>query len=125
MEIRFKWRHLLILIGILAVITVLVDLVRISSYKSLPQRPDKKIQTRQDQVYYDLVNGSKEIDWSQLDGTLEYINGQYDCADFNLVSLIRIIYEYGEIIPAGNMGKIKNTLQNFRYWWDGLPCLVW
>ena len=118
MEIRFKWRHLLILIGILAVITVLVDLVRISSYKSLPQRPDKKIQTRQDQVYYDLVNGSKEIDWSQLDGTLEYINGQYDCADFNLVSLIRIIYQYGEIIPAANMAKIKNTLLNFRYWWD-------
>jgi len=44
-----------------------------------------------------LVNGADKIDWSRLDGTLEFIDKQYDCSDFGMVSLLRILYEYEDI----------------------------
>jgi hypothetical protein len=100
------------------VVSVCLDINRISAYHPFPQRPVKKIQTQQDQIYYDLANGLKEMDWSRINGTLEYLNGQYDCSDFNLVNLIRIIYEYGDLIPQSTRMKIDSTLLNFRYWWD-------
>lgn len=118
LKIKFKWIHLIILLLLVVLSSVLFDFIRISSYKTYPQRPAKKIQTQQDQVYRDLAEGSTGIDWSRLDGTLEYITGQYDCSDFDLVNLIRIVYEYGDQIPDSIRAKIDYTLLNFRYWWD-------
>ncbi len=117
-KIKFTRVNLLIFVGLVLVTSIIADLYRISSYKPLPQRPAKNIHTQQNQVYYDLVNGKGGIDWSRLDGTLEYIDGQYDCADFDLVGLVRIIYEFGDQIPVGTKAKIDKTLLNFRYWWD-------
>ncbi len=45
----------------------------------------KDIQSDQSQIYRDLLDGKTDIDWDGLDGTLEYINGQYDCANFRMV----------------------------------------
>ncbi|MEI6678138.1 MAG: hypothetical protein WCL21_06000, partial [Mariniphaga sp.] len=115
---KIKWKYLFLLIGIVSLVSVVIDLYRLSTYKALPQRPEKKIQTDQNQVYYDLSNGSSTIEWSRLDGTLEYTDGQYDCSDFNLVNLLRIVYEYDGQIPAATKNKIEKTLLNFRYWWD-------
>jgi hypothetical protein len=81
-------------------------------------KPVENIDTNQDHVYYDLVNDSAKMDWNRLDGTLKYIQGEYDCSDFRLVNLVRIIYEYGDQIPAGYKQKINDVLFNFRYWWD-------
>ncbi len=39
------------------------------------------------------------IDWGRLTGTLEYIRSEYDCSDFRLVNLVRILYEFGDRIP--------------------------
>ncbi len=44
-----------------------------------------------------MVNGADKIDWSRLDGTLEFIDKQYDCSDFRMVSLLRILCEYEDI----------------------------
>lgn len=118
LKLKFKWTYLLILFGVLVAATIVVDLFRISTYKTYPQRPEKNIQTRQNQIYWNLANGKNDIDWSSLDGTLEYINGQYDCSDFDLVNLIRIIYEYEDRIPDSIKTKIDYTLLHFRYWWD-------
>ncbi|HWR99015.1 MAG TPA: hypothetical protein VN249_00295, partial [Prolixibacteraceae bacterium] len=115
---KFKWKYLFILAGIVVATTIVVDLYRISSYKTYPQRPDKKISTEQDLIYRELSDSVTNIDWNRLDGTLEYIDGQYDCSDFDLVNLVRILYEYGEQIPAEARAKIDKTLLNFRYWWD-------
>jgi hypothetical protein len=115
---KFKWSRLFILLGLVILVTVVIDLIRIFSYKPLPQRPEKNIKKEQNQVYHDLANGVSNIDWSRLDGTLEYIDGQYDCSDFDLVNLIRIVYEFGDRIPADTRAKIDKSLLNFRYWWD-------
>jgi len=113
-----RWSHLLILLIIVIGTLLVMDLTRILNYKIHPMKPSPKIQLQQDQVYYELANGAKAMDWSRLDGTLEFINHQYDCSDFRLVNLIRIIYKYSEQIPASTMSKIEDTLFNFRYWWD-------
>lgn len=118
MKRKFKIKHILFLLLAGIVITVVVDLVRISKYKIIPMKPATGINCQQDQVYYELVNDSVKIDWNRLDGTLEYISGEYDCSDFRLVNLIRILYEYGDSIPADYQSKIEGVLFNFRYWWD-------
>jgi hypothetical protein len=81
-------------------------------------RPEVSIDLQQDQIYFELVNGASEMDWNRLDGTLKYIKNEYDCSDFRLVNLVRILYEYGDRIPAETSSKIKDVLFNFRYWWD-------
>ncbi len=73
---------------------------------------------RQDQIYSDLVSGKEDIDWTGLDGTLKFIDLQYDCSDFRLVGLIRILYDFGDKIPADVKSKIEKSILNFRYWWD-------
>ncbi|MCF7975611.1 MAG: hypothetical protein K9N55_17475 [Phycisphaerae bacterium] len=118
MTIKRKWVFLFILALSAIGSTVLIDFIRISTYKTCPLKPAHAIQLNQDQIYYDLANGAKDIDWSRLAGTLEFINSQYDCSDFRLVNLIRILYEYGDRIPDATRSEIDKTLLGFRYWWD-------
>lgn len=106
----------LILVGI-TLITVVIDQIRISLYDVKPRKPTDNIRLQQDDVYRDLL-ADNEVDWSRLDGTLEYIDRQYDCADFRYVNLMRILYEFGDRIPKARMSRIEETLFNFRYWWD-------
>ena len=113
-----KWKRVVIFMVVLIITTLVMDLIRISKYEVLPMKPKEKLHMEHDQIYYDLVNGAEDIDWSGLDGTLEFINKQYDCSDFRLVSLLRILYEYEDQLPAETKSKIENTLFNFRFWWD-------
>lgn len=113
-----KLKHIISAILIIFISTIILDLFRILSYKSFPQKPNSKILSNQNKIYYELANGRKDIDWRLLDGTLEFIQKQYDCSDFRLVNLIRIIYEFEDYIPDSVLTKIENTLFGFRYWWD-------
>ena len=116
---KFKLKHLLLILLVLVISTLIVDFIRISKYKVLPQRPVEDINGQNhDQIQYDLANGKTDIDWSGLDGTLKYIKCEYDCSDFRLVNTIRILYEAGDKIPQENKSKIEDVLFNFRYWWD-------
>jgi len=115
---RIKFKHLLGLLLLLIVATLVIDFIRISRYEIIPKRPDKHIDSQQNQVYYDLVKDSSQIDWSRLDGTLEYIRWEYDCSDFRLVNVVRILYEFGDLIPEDYLAKMEEVLFNFRYWWD-------
>jgi hypothetical protein len=96
---------------------VIIDFIRIASYDSFPRRPDSQIDLQQDNIYHELINGSQNIDWNRLNGTLSYIRSEYDCSDFRLVNLIRIIYEFEDHIPDSAMAKIEKVLFYFRYWW--------
>lgn len=113
----FRRRYIFIVLLLVVVTTLAIDYNRISNYDIKPQRPESNILLEQDDIYRDLKQG-KEIDWSRLNGTLEYIDGQYDCSDFRMVNLIRILYEFGNQIPEATRQKIEKTLFGFRYWWD-------
>lgn len=115
-KFKIKYLLLLLLVGILA--TTVVDVIRISNYELIPMRPVEKIDLQVDNIQYELANGATEIDWSRLDGTLKYVKKEYDCSDFRLVNLTRILYESGDKIPVNYKNKIEEVLFNFRYWWD-------
>ncbi len=107
----------LVLTTIILVITTF-DLARILSFEVHPLRPEVSLQLQQDEVYRELKAGGIITDWNRLDGTCQYIDGQYDCSDFRYVNLLRILYEFKDQIPATVLTQIENTLFNFRYWWD-------
>jgi hypothetical protein len=115
---KFRPKHFFLLLLIFVLATSIIDLVRISGYRVIPMRPSEPIDSRQNELYFDLANGKKDIRWEDLDGTLKYIAAEYDCADFRLVNLVRILYDYGDLIPAAHRSNIDTVLLNFRYWWD-------
>jgi len=118
MQRKFRIKHIVLLLLLFVAVTLLFDWLRISGYEVVPRRPAERIHLEQDRVYFELVNGASEMDWSRLDGTLKYIEAEYDCADFRLVNLVRILYEFGDRIPQEYKSKIEEVLFNFRYWWD-------
>jgi len=116
---KFKFKHLLYIFIAFIISTLIVDFVRISKYEIIPKKPLERIEGQNhDQIQYDLANEKDSIDWSGLDGTLEYIKGEYDCSDFRLVNTVRLMYEAGDKMPAEYKAKIKDVLLNFRWWWD-------
>jgi hypothetical protein len=117
-NMKFKLRYILYSFIILFIITLGLDAIRISMYKNISDLPAKRIHTEDDDIYFELSNGEKEINWNRLDGTLNYINARYDVADFHVAMLVRLLYEYPDRIPPEMMTKIKTTLLNFKYWMD-------
>lgn len=113
-----RWWSPFLVVFLFVIIVTLVDWWRIQNYPIHPRRPTEKIQLEQDQIYRELKSGITDVDWSRLNGTLEYISKEYDCADFRLVNLIRIMYEFEEQIPAQTKMDIERVLFDFRYWWD-------
>ncbi|WP_200975577.1 hypothetical protein [Echinicola sp. 20G] len=116
-KISFSSKVLLLILFTVILVTG-IDLFRISSYQAYPLKPEDKIDTKESQVYWELVKGTENIDWKGLDGTLEFIKQEYDCSDFRLVNLIRIMYEFEDRVPASYKSKIEGVLFNFRYWLD-------
>lgn len=92
-----------------------------SSISVYPRRPIESISCDEGKLYYALkVDSSHNINWNLLDGTLEYISHEYDCSDFRLVNLIRILYEFGDKMPYDIYNKTRYILSNFRFWWNDL-----
>ena len=115
---KFKIRYIFLIFFLFLVVSVIIDFIRISNYPVYPSIPDKRERSELDDVYFKLSNGAKEIDWNRILYDLDYINSQYDVADFRMATLVRILYGYSDIIPDTAMKKIQNTIFNFRYWMD-------
>lgn len=98
-----------------------MDINRSNSIKTIPSRPksdDEKFSVQVSAILVELENGTQEIDWSRLEGTLNYIDARFDCSDFRFQDLLRIIYDHVDKIPAEAMQKIKKTVLGFKYWMD-------
>lgn len=78
-----------------------------------------------DGTFYNVVNyimndleTNGKSDFAGIEYSLEYMDRRYDCSDFRLPSLIRIMYDHDDKIPDVIKTKIKKTLLNFKYWMD-------
>jgi len=60
----------------------------------------------------------EEADLSKIGDTLAYIDQRYDCSDFRLPSLIRILESHEDKLPEDIKEDIKETLTGFKYWMD-------
>lgn len=102
-------------------ISVAIDAVKHSKVVSMPSRPAESLGGSFNDVLYAFTNN---IDMPQselqhhIDEVCRYVDGRYDCADFRLVSLIRVLYLYPEKLSATQHEQIKTTLLNFKYWLD-------
>jgi hypothetical protein len=115
---KFSIKHLSLLFLSLIIISIIIDLVRISNYRTIPSLPAYEFLPEVSKIYFELVNDTDKINWEGLNGSCEYIDKQYDVSDFRIATLIRIIYDFRRKIPDSAMLKIKKTLLNFRYWMD-------
>lgn len=115
---KIKKRYFLYFLVLLVFIITLFDYIRISNYKPLPSLPSKESADEIKNIYFDLANNKKEIDWSRLNNSLNYVDSQYDVSDFRLAPLVRILYDYPQQIPDSIKTRIKKTVLNFRYWMD-------
>lgn len=118
MKRKFKIWHAIVLLLLFMGATVVQDSRTNSRFETYPERPEEEITLLQDQLYYYLVNEPEQAEWGMLSGSLEYIRNEYDCSDFRLVNLVRILYEFGDSIPDKTRQEIEEVLFNFRYWWD-------
>jgi len=100
-----------------AIGSVITDLRKNQKYKKIPSKPEKPLDIKVNEVLWQLEN-SLEVDFSQLNDTFKFIESRYDCSDFHLQSLLRIIYKHSDKLDSATKTKIKNILLNFKYWMD-------
>lgn len=58
------------------------------------------------------------IDETQIRDICSYIDLRYDCADFRMVSIIRTLYAYSDLLSQETIDCMKKTVLGFRYWMD-------
>ena len=105
----------IILVAIIAWIAI--DFVRSDKIQKIPSRPEQPKIGNENAYLLALEQGEEYEDELVLD-ICRYVDGRYDCSDFRLVSLMRIMYKYGDEIPDVQYEAIKDTLLNFKYWMD-------
>ncbi|MBF9014125.1 MULTISPECIES: hypothetical protein [unclassified Oceanispirochaeta] len=106
---------------IVIVLSVIIDTRRNNSFTPAPSRPSESIQMDPDGLLY-AFHHDLEVDAEEQDINIEnicrYVDGRYDCSDFRLVSLMRILYLYPEGLSEDQHARIKQTLTSFKYWLD-------
>ena len=103
---------------LLAIITwIAVDYYNNEKVEKIAARPENRMDLRIDHALY-AIEKNKDFDFNELKETFEYVEGRYDCSDFRLQSMMRIVYKYLDKIPDETAEDIKNTFLGFKYWMD-------
>lgn len=73
--------------------------------------------------YYELARLYKNrgpVYQGAVEGALEYIDHRYDCADFVLLGIIRLLYQFPDsgLVDQGLLDQAAKTVLNFKYWPD-------
>ena len=87
------------------------------AYRKIPSDPKEPMPSHVDELLRKLSDG-QAIDAKGFDTTFAFVNGRYDCSDFRLQSLLRILYLYEDRLDEATRGKIRETLLSFKYWMD-------
>ncbi len=82
-----------------------------------PARRDKK------GYYVELARlkaRKKPIDEGALRASLAFIDNRFDCSDFVMLGIVRILYQFGEspLLSKKLLDEARETLLNFKYWPD-------
>ncbi|WP_372772920.1 hypothetical protein [Mangrovibacterium sp.] len=113
-----KINQVVLLAALVLLLTTAIGLAQAKKHETYPLKPGVAVPASENLIYSKLVNGEPAIDWDQLEGSLKFIQSEYDCSDFRLVNLIRILYQFENEIPSESKQKIETVLFGFRYWWD-------
>jgi hypothetical protein len=67
-----------------------------------------------------LELGRGPLDETMLGATLELIDSRWDCADFALAGVLRLLYKYPEspLLSPKMRAELERTAREFCYWYD-------
>ena len=65
----------------------------------------------------DLAAG-RRCDEAELLALCDFVDARIDCADFRMVTLLKVRYEYAELISPATLARIDASILGFRYWMD-------
>ena len=108
---------LLLVVGILG-FWVYSDISQNDKIKKLPSRPLVGLKDNASLVLYQLENDIKPVSFEHLTGACDYIDGRYDCADFRIQPILRILYVHSDKLSDTISERLKKTLLGFKYWMD-------
>ena len=64
------------------------------------------------------LDDGKPIDESGLLDLLKFIDYRLDCADFRMVTVLRVLYRYAPLLSEGAVQAMRSTILGFKYWMD-------
>ena len=84
-------------------------------YGTLTDAPDLKLLYRPLYACLARLICGQPLDTGALESGLAYLNARYDCADFGMHALLRMVYGYPDAIPTKWMAQIKDCILHFKY----------
>lgn len=118
-----KGKMVLVVIVIVLVVLaiggwVYADILRNDGIEKIAARPEESISMNPELVLWQLENDVPVDDWDNITGACDYVDGRYDCADFRLQSMMRILYEHSDKVKPEVLERMKATILGFKYWMD-------
>ena len=67
-----------------------------------------------------LELGQGPLDENFFYETFDFVDARYDCCDFSMGGLLRILYKYRDspLLSPELLAAIEARVLNFKYWWD-------
>ncbi|HNW58911.1 MAG TPA: hypothetical protein PKI62_04500 [bacterium] len=110
-------RHILLLVLVALSCYTLGEFVRNERMPIIPALPAAPAATPENKVLWNLDHG-QAVSLEEIQAICHYIDRRYDCADFRLQSLLRILYTHSALLTPAMHAEIKRSLTAFRYGMD-------
>ena len=121
----------IILISILVIIILftIYEFSRNNNIKPLPARPkasgkddgfDKIMNSNLHEILYKIENNVvlNDEDFQSIEDACRYIDYRFDCLDFRMQTLLRLLYKYSKLIPDKYTYMIKKSMLGSKYFMD-------
>ncbi len=122
-----KGKRVLIIVAAVAGVLVVLgawvafDLAANARIVKIPDLPEKPIEGGADALLAKLERGGAfdpAVDAPAVLGACRYVRGRYDCSDFRLQSMLRILYLHPDDLDDATRRTMEETLAGFSYWMD-------
>lgn len=104
------------LLTIIVLVTA-IDFFHNRAITPAPLKPTRPLRTNENQLLQRAQQGGI-IDEPDLQDARTFVRQRYDCSDFRLQALFRILRDYPDRLTPAASAMIKEILLGFRYWMD-------
>ena len=103
---------LLVVVG-----SVVFELIKNSRVKKIASKPKKELKVNENELLWKLKN-NQPISLTEIKNIKTFVDNRYDCSDFKLQSVLRMVYDYPDRLSTEMKNEIENMLVGFKYWMD-------
>ncbi len=117
-----------LIFGLFLIVAITVfEIYKNNKIEKKPSRPNvsngeayqkKMLEDNIHKLVAKLANGEKlnYLDYEVIDSVCNYVDARYDCSDFRMQSIIRMLYKYSDNIQLKALNTMKHTLLNSKYY---------